>query len=889
MQELEHEFRPRDNWDAALKATDGCKIIAADIPLDCNRYPVRELLYAFRAALEIRQDLRLIFAGRREPHDAFLVWNFVDEHGLADHVLFLPYFDLCREFPVKKQDCALWITRETLAANLTPADLLAGLQAGSEYSSKLALFITSFCPAKLEGNSALMRQWLAHLRAAGYRIHLLYYNLESSRMTLPLRQATRRLADMVVEVEVESLTVGSNSNGLNVHVDDWCGAELLEAVRSQVSQFEYDLAIVNYSFLSATFMEIAEYTRKILITHDDFADRNRRMLAQGFPESGWVSLDRRGEALAFRRADVVVALQDGEADSFRALAAENYITSQICVVTHLPETAQIKHPTSPIPEGKIRIGYLGSSNWVNEQNLVAFLKEWVGKPALVAGSEIVLAGGLCDTLMNFMSDDLMKSVSPRLLGEVQMLYTFFEQCDVFINPERGGTGIKIKTLDAMAHDAAVLTTTSGAVGIGSASRFHNASNAAELVSLVEECVFNHGVIEQIRNDTRQVFAAFSSRHRASLDRLLGPPVDNLPDLMMTPGDPSPKVSVIIPFYNVEAYIEECIRSVLSQDFDDFEILVVDDQSPDGSRLIVERLAAQDPRIKLITHPTNAGLGPARNTGVRFARGTYILFLDSDDLLAGDHVLGQLIISAAMTGCQVVIGSCERLKPDGRLMDEDRERDRQANGKPGEKIQGLDAFMSSLGLPGRGYLPVRAWGTLILRDYYLETGLDFPSGEHEDMPHIPFLYYHANGVYYDPLIAIRYRERFASLSKTNWTSAKFERYVHIWALMKSGMIERGLHAYIGDAASTFAGHLMWRVDDHGVASDASDAASATLALILQDISGASCRKLLFAILGGVLRHPWDALHNRARHDQFIRQIPSDVLMEFHHERLGIVAR
>jgi hypothetical protein len=158
-----------------------------------------------------------------------------------------------------------------------------------------------------------------------------------------------------------------------------------------------------------------------------------------------------------------------------------------------------------------------------------------------------------------------------------------------------------------------------------------------------------------------------------------------------------------------------------------------------------------------------------------------------------------------------------------------------------------------------------------------------------MPHIPFLYYHANGVYYDPLIAIRYRERFASLSKTNWTSAKFERYVHIWALMKSGMIERGLHAYIGDAASTFAGHLMWRVDDHGVASDASDAASATLALILQDISGASCRKLLFAILGGVLRHPWDALHNRARHDQFIRQIPSDVLMEFHHERLGIVAR
>ncbi len=90
----------------------------------------------------------------------------------------------------------------------------------------------------------------------------------------------------------------------------------------------------------------------------------------------------------------------------------------------------------------------------------------------------------------------------------------------------------------------------------------------------------------------------------------------------------PKVSVILPVYNVEQFITETIKSVLSQTYRDFELLVVDDESPDQSIALVE--AFSDSRIKII-HQKNRGLAGARNTGIRHARGEYLAFLDSDDL------------------------------------------------------------------------------------------------------------------------------------------------------------------------------------------------------------------------------------------------------------------
>ena len=96
----------------------------------------------------------------------------------------------------------------------------------------------------------------------------------------------------------------------------------------------------------------------------------------------------------------------------------------------------------------------------------------------------------------------------------------------------------------------------------------------------------------------------------------------------------PKVSVIMPVYNVENYLRQCLDSVINQTLRDIEIICIDDQSTDGSLGILKDYAAIDPRIRIITQK-NAGAGAARNTGLKVAKGEYLSFLDSDDFFELD--------------------------------------------------------------------------------------------------------------------------------------------------------------------------------------------------------------------------------------------------------------
>ena len=97
-----------------------------------------------------------------------------------------------------------------------------------------------------------------------------------------------------------------------------------------------------------------------------------------------------------------------------------------------------------------------------------------------------------------------------------------------------------------------------------------------------------------------------------------------------------KVSIILPVYKVSAYLEECIRSLMEQDYENLEIIPVDDGSPDDCGAILDRLAAEDPRIKPI-HKKNGGAASARNAGIDAATGEYLCFVDSDDMVERNYV------------------------------------------------------------------------------------------------------------------------------------------------------------------------------------------------------------------------------------------------------------
>lgn len=99
---------------------------------------------------------------------------------------------------------------------------------------------------------------------------------------------------------------------------------------------------------------------------------------------------------------------------------------------------------------------------------------------------------------------------------------------------------------------------------------------------------------------------------------------------------TPKISIILPVYNVEPYLDDCMQSILRQSFVDFEVIAVNDGSTDKSLEICEKYAAQDSRVRVVSQP-NQGLSAARNVGIKAARGVYVTGIDSDDWVETEYL------------------------------------------------------------------------------------------------------------------------------------------------------------------------------------------------------------------------------------------------------------
>ena len=128
----------------------------------------------------------------------------------------------------------------------------------------------------------------------------------------------------------------------------------------------------------------------------------------------------------------------------------------------------------------------------------------------------------------------------------------------------------------------------------------------------------------------------------------------------------PELSIIVPIYKVEKYLDECIQSILHQTFTDFELILVDDGSPDACPQMCDAIAEQDSRVRVI-HQKNGGLSAARNTGIEAARGNWLGFVDSDDFVAPD-MYEKLYHAAVNADADCAVCSVQLTHEDGSRMD-----------------------------------------------------------------------------------------------------------------------------------------------------------------------------------------------------------------------------
>ncbi|MCI6879707.1 MAG: glycosyltransferase [Clostridiaceae bacterium] len=184
---------------------------------------------------------------------------------------------------------------------------------------------------------------------------------------------------------------------------------------------------------------------------------------------------------------------------------------------------------------------------------------------------------------------------------------------------------------------------------------------------------------------------------------------------------TPLISVIVPVYRVEEYLERCVKSILSQTYKNLEVILVDDGSPDQCPAICDACAEKDARVKVI-HQENKGLSGARNAGIDAASGEYLAFVDSDDYVS-PHFIEELYQLLQDTGC--AIGQCRfsYVKGDG-LVEE---------GNSAFCIYRGESLMEQLyGPEEKATCFVVAWNKLYRTELFKETGIRYPEGRiHED--------------------------------------------------------------------------------------------------------------------------------------------------------------
>ena len=122
------------------------------------------------------------------------------------------------------------------------------------------------------------------------------------------------------------------------------------------------------------------------------------------------------------------------------------------------------------------------------------------------------------------------------------------------------------------------------------------------------------------------------------------------------------ISIIVPVYNVASYLEDCLESVLQQNFQNCEIICINDASTDNSDLILQRYALKYTQIKVVTHTQNQGLSAARNTGLKYAKGKYVWFVDSDDMIM-PNALKELYYIIEKENIDIVYFDMIRIKED----------------------------------------------------------------------------------------------------------------------------------------------------------------------------------------------------------------------------------
>ncbi|CAL1240545.1 glycosyltransferase [Candidatus Methylocalor cossyra] len=342
-----------------------------------------------------------------------------------------------------------------------------------------------------QGNSARIFRFGRCLQALGYRVHFFYYPLEglSDRQRRQMSEAWDHFYSIPCDLPNTKRSLGDH-----YAIDDWYDPRAGELVAELHRRWRYQAVVVNYVWFSAVLEALPNDVLKLIDTHDVFGDRHLRAIEAGMrPEWFYTSIAE--EARGLRRADIVVAIQDQEQRYFESLGLARV------------ETIGFIAPERTVParrREKPAVGYIGSGNPWNVHAFRSLVRALGARPELAERAEFVAAGPICDQV----KDD----PGPfRLLGILDKVEEFYAAVDIALNPMIGGTGLKIKTLEALAFGKGVLSTRDGFVGIPTTEPAHTLDSVDALCAQLAHVLEFPNRMAALQVATREVFRRYQRR------------------------------------------------------------------------------------------------------------------------------------------------------------------------------------------------------------------------------------------------------------------------------------------------------------------------------------------------------------------------------------------
>lgn len=223
------------------------------------------------------------------------------------------------------------------------------------------------------------------------------------------------------------------------------------------------------------------------------------------------------------------------------------------------------------------------------------------------------------------------------------------------------------------------------------------------------------------------------------------------------------ISVIVPVYNVEAYLEKCVTSIINQTYREIEIILIDDGSTDSSGILCDKLARQDTRIR-VNHKKNGGLSEARNYGIDMARGEYLSFIDSDDYIESS-MLQMLIYNLHKYNADISVCAYKMEYPN-----------KSVDIKEGHVVRIYSKDQAFQVLLHKNNIGVISWNKLYKSNLFQD--IRYPVGQHfEDINTTYKLIAKTNKVVYMPKVFYHYVQRVNSINGVNFKKINFNKKLY----------------------------------------------------------------------------------------------------------------